>query len=387
MSLTIQRILDRDLIEGVKLLAGVHGTDAPVTWINVMEILDTPESVKKNELLITTGFELFDAQKHKNLISQLKSRGVAGIAIQTGYYIDSIPDYILESADQYDFPVLELPSHYSFSELLHILINEISQNNEHFTKEFQCFNSMFLTLKEKIIREDFHFNDENSQIYLFCVSARNTFSMDQARVQLCIEKVRSYLSVQSAKCVYEIDDNGQAAFCLSLVSQRDLPAVAYDFQIQLTFLSEQEGINFYAGIDKVTNPDYLHLSFEHSLKCISLLDDIAAKRGVCSYDNFTFIKMFGLLYQNNRSFVLDNQALQILLNHDRVNGTNYVHTIRTYLAEDCNVSHAAQRLFLHRHTLMNRIQTITDMCGLNFNDYYTRIYMSMALLIHDYFAV
>ena len=97
--------------------------------------------------------------------------------------------------------------------------------------------------------------------------------------------------------------------------------------------------------------------------------------------------MFGLLYQNNRSFVLDNQALQILLNHDRVNQTNYVHTVRAYLAENCNASRTAQRLYIHRHTLMNRITAITELCDLNFNDYYTRIYMSLALLIHDYYAI
>lgn len=253
--------------------------------------------------------------------------------------------------------------------------------------EFQYLNDLFLNLKENITTDTFDFKSDDAQIYLFCVSVRNTFAIDKVRIQHCMEKVQAYLSVQAEKCIYEVNENGQGAFCLSLASKHNLPAVAYDFQIQLTFLSEQEGINFYAGIDRVASPDSLHLSLEHSLQCINLLDEIAAKRGVCSYDNFTFIKMFGLLYQNNRSFVLDNQALQILLNHDRVNGTNYVHTIRTYLAENCNVSHAATRLFIHRHTLMNRIQTITDLCGLNFNDYYTRIYMSMALLIHDYFAV
>lgn len=235
--------------------------------------------------------------------------------------------------------------------------------------------------------KDFKFSDSREQIYIFCLSARNAFSIEKAHLDFCFEKIRAYLSVQSTKFIYEFDDNGQASFCLSLLAAREIPAVAYDFQIQLTFLSEQEGINFYAGIDRLTSPETLELSLGHALDCIQLLNSIAAKRGVCSYENYTFIKMFGLLYQNNRSFVLDNQALQILLNYDRTNGTNYVHTIRTYLAENCNVSHAANRLFIHRHTLMNRIQTITNMCGLNFNDYYTRIYMSMALLIHDYFAV
>lgn len=388
MALTIKELLSRNLFEGTKLLAGTHSTDNPITWVNVMEILDSPESVKKGELLVTTGYELYNPEKHEGLIQKLKNRGVSGMAIQPGYYIDTVPAYIIEDAKNYDFPILEIPSHLSFSEILHTMMNEISQNDDYYSQEFRSFHDIFHQIEDKLNKEQATvFKDDTAQNYLFCVSAVNTFSSNSSQAIECLKIIYSYLSSQADHCIYEMNENGQAAFCLTFAEGKDLPALAYDFQIQLTFLSEQNGVNFYAGIDKLATVDHLHLSFEHAIKCIALLNDIAAKRGVCSYENFTFIKMFGLLYQNNRSFVLDNQALQILLNHDRTNHTNYVHTIRTYLAENCNISHAAERLFIHRHTMMNRIQTITDLCGLNFNDYYTRIYLSMALLIHDYFAV
>jgi len=163
-------------------------------------------------------------------------------------------------------------------------------------------------------------------------------------------------------------------------------SMIYDFSILLTFLSEQQGINYYVGIDRIKSLKSLYLAFEHAMECTELLQSIHAKRGVCSYDNMTFMKMFGILHQNEHSFVSDNQALQILLNYDRINGTNYVQTLRFYLADNCNVSKAASRLYIHRHTLQKRLEKIYDLCGINVDDYYARLYMSISLLFHDYFA-
>ena len=331
---------------------------------------------------------LFRSDKHSDLISNLKARGLAGMVIQPGYYIDHIPQYICDAADQEGFPILELPSHFSFSEILHIMMHEINQGYEHLHRDFEIYNQLFTTISAQLTQQQALFlSPLEDQTYLFTISTTNTSTPQEGRLEECLQQIRSYLLGQAKHAIYEITPTGQAIFCLKLNSHRDLPAVAYDFHIKLTFISEQEGVNFHVGIDKITALEHLNLAFEHSLKCIDLLTDIAAKRGVCSYENFTFIKMFGFLYQNNRSFVLDNQALQILLNHDRCNGSNYVHTVRTYLAENCNVSRTADRLFIHRHTLTNRLQNITSLCNINFSDYYTRIYMSLALLIHDYFAV
>jgi DNA-binding PucR family transcriptional regulator len=46
----------------------------------------------------------------------------------------------------------------------------------------------------------------------------------------------------------------------------------------------------------------------------------------------------------------------------------------------------ARQLFLHRHTLINRLEKIEEISDLHLDDYYSRLYMSIALLLHDYFV-
>ena len=387
MALTIKDIIDKNLFEGTRLLTGLESAGNTVSWVNVMEILDSPDTVKKGELLITTGYNLTDYEAHKTLITRLKSRGISGVMIQTGYYIDQIPEYILDAARQHQFPVLELPARYSFSEILHVLIDEITKDSNTANRTYIDYDYFLASIRQKLWDCRELLRPGSQKAYLFCISPANLYTTEKDQLLRSFEQIRSFLAARAAECVYDITEEGQAVFCLSFSEGHEPQAVAYDLQIQLIFLSEREGINLYVGIDQIPEIGTLPVAFKNAISCIYMLSSIEAKRGVCAYENFVFIKMFGFLYQNNRSFALENQALRVLLNKDRNSGTNYVHTVRIYLSENCNITRTAKRLFIHRHTLLNRIQAITELCGLHFDDYYTRLYLSMALLIHDYYAV
>ena len=65
MSLTISDILTRNLFPGLELRAGADHSSNIVSWVNIMEILDTTESVKAGELLITTGYGLDDRSSRR----------------------------------------------------------------------------------------------------------------------------------------------------------------------------------------------------------------------------------------------------------------------------------------------------------------------------------
>ena len=70
----------------------------------------------------------------------------------------------------------------------------------------------------------------------------------------------------------------------------------------------------------------------------------------------------------------------------RSNRSNYLQTLRVYLSNNCNMMQTARQLFLHRHTLINRLEKIEEISDLHLDDYYSRLYMSIALLLHDYFV-
>ncbi len=388
MSLLIRHIVESQLLKGVKMVAGFSGEGNVISWVNVMEILDSPDSVQRGELLVTTGFNLQNQELFSNLIETLKNNGVSGIAIQPGYYIDEIPQYILQESDRLGFPVLEIPKDLTFSAILRILIQKINIGKLENEISDESTKLLFQHTNEalKIYSSQLFDEDTTNVAYLFYVQPINQYAVSDSTAIGCMNRIKSYLDDRADECEYISAKNGAAAFLIIFENEIKYLSMIYDFSIELTFLSEQQGLNYYVGVDRIKAFKSLGLAFEHVFECNELLKHIHAKRGVCSFDNMTFMKMFGILHQNEHSFVSDNQALQILLNYDRINNTNYVQTLRFYLADNCNASKTASRLYIHRHTLQKRLDKIKDLCGINTDDYYARLYMSVSLLFHDYFA-
>ena len=387
MALTVKQIIEREILEGAKLTAGLDGIHNAISWVNVMEILDTPDSVQSNELLITTGYQLDIEEDHQDLIKKLATRNVSGLAIQTGYYIDEIPAYIIEEANKYNFPILELPSNLTFSAIMHTLMEELGSfavlatDNE--------VQNLYTALLGGSLKNGRMENDDFEKKYLFYTKPVIYSEMIKGTILKGISHIKSYLLSQAKDNQFDfhIMDDGKSIFYFALKEDSTYQDVVFELTVQLTLLSERQHVDFYVGVSSRQIKGALEAEFAQCIESIQLLERIGAKRGVCPYDNIPFFEIFDRIQRNNRSILLGSQALQKLFEYDRYNNSQYVYTLRVYLSHEGNASKSAARLFIHRHTLLNRMQKITRICELDLNDYYTRIYLSLALLVHDFFAL
>ena len=198
MAFLVKDLVDRQIFGGVRLVAGVLNVSNPILWVNVMEILDTPRSLNEGELVVSTGYGLEDQSLHKDLIHQLKKRGVSGLAIQPGYYIDQIPEYIIEDANKEGLPVLELPERLSFSEILHVLMDQITENNLISRKLVQGLDTLRIALGKKL---------NISEKKLFEKEQQAVFSQKSSRTNICISantKRRWFGARPPRKCSYKL---------------------------------------------------------------------------------------------------------------------------------------------------------------------------------------
>ncbi|UOQ59191.1 helix-turn-helix domain-containing protein [Leucobacter rhizosphaerae] len=63
------------------------------------------------------------------------------------------------------------------------------------------------------------------------------------------------------------------------------------------------------------------------------------------------------------------QILRSLLEYDRDNDSDLVHTLQVYLDADCQSAEAAQALFVHRNTLRYRLRLIEKLTGCDLNSF------------------
>lgn len=387
MSLTIQDLLQQKIFSGVTLVAGAKGTRNKILWVNIMEIPDTPNSVQPGELLLTTGYGLDQEELYQSFIPELARRGVSGIAIQAGYYINNIPAYILNQADALDFPVLLVPKELTFSEFLHTMIRMLDPKTK-LDWSGEILEQIFSLLSADLAKASAtaEAEGEESCVQILLMEPINYAQSEQATWQKCLAEITSFIQANSLyTSMHQLPEHRW--FCLtSYPSLSSFLSTFYRLNIRFALLSEEYGVNYYLGAEHLRPDDNVLTAIRHAVEALTTLQMIKARRGVCFYGHIEFLKMFGQIHRRESSIVLDNRHFQQLLQYDRANRSNYLQTLRVYLSNNCNMMQTARQLFLHRHTLINRLEKIEEISDLHLDDYYSRLYMSIALLLHDYFV-
>lgn len=63
---------------------------------------------------------------------------------------------------------------------------------------------------------------------------------------------------------------------------------------------------------------------------------------------------------------------------DLENGTDLFQTLGIYLQTGCSATKSAQRLYIHRTSLLKRISKIEDLTGLHLKDPDTQLYLMLS---------
>ncbi len=119
MPISVRQLMRVGGLRDCRVVAGHNGLARLVKYVTIMEVPDIVKWLKGDELILSSLFPIKDdheAQKH--LIRQLHERGTAALAIKPHRFIDEIPQSLLDEADAYDFPVIEIPEEISYLEIL-----------------------------------------------------------------------------------------------------------------------------------------------------------------------------------------------------------------------------------------------------------------------------
>src|SRR5208283_1921394 len=101
----------RDLVGGLELalLAGEEGLDLPIRWVHMSELLDPTPWLSGGEVLLTTGMQLGSEADQREFITRLADSRLAGLGFGVGFGFETVPAALVESAQQRDFPLFEVP--------------------------------------------------------------------------------------------------------------------------------------------------------------------------------------------------------------------------------------------------------------------------------------
>ncbi len=174
-------------------------------------------------------------------------------------------------------------------------------------------------------------------------------------------------------CAAEHQGNVVMLLNLSMYGPDKLP----DFYQSLAYLV-RDGLMIAGCSRTFSGLRELNLYFKQSVYAIEFGRKKDATRWYFRFDDY------GLEYLLNygtgifKPEQVCHPALLLLRRHDQMRQTSYYLTLFTYFEQQFNMSQAANRLYIHRSTFINRMERIQELTRLNLDDYDTRLYLELS---------
>ena len=123
--ITVQDILEISELD-LRLLAGAKSTSNPVRWVHITEVPDPTRWLKGGELLLTTGYGFVgDEEQQVAQIKRLIDHNISGLGFGTGFSFDKVPAALVKVAEEYGFPLFEVPYHVPFIAITEAVASKI----------------------------------------------------------------------------------------------------------------------------------------------------------------------------------------------------------------------------------------------------------------------
>lgn len=143
----LREVLTTPTLTGAQVIAGVSGLDRAVARLNVMEVPDIGPWVKADEFLLTTAYPLRGRPGTlPDLVEELDRKGLAGLGIKLGRYLDEVPTEMIEVADARGFPIVRLPDDVSFDDVFNEVLTNLLNRQSQLLARSEQIHRAFLQL-------------------------------------------------------------------------------------------------------------------------------------------------------------------------------------------------------------------------------------------------
>lgn len=382
---TIKNIMTSPEFNHITLAAGKNGMDRPITGINVTEAAEFPEFYRPNELLVTTGINMAnDANQLIELVKCAFHHKAAGLVLNTGPFIPSIPEPVLRFADEYQFPIFQMPWRCRVADFLKSAIQLLAILQTAQSKHEQILSALLFEnnlteegMERELLQIGFKKKAEFGMIV--CTPDNPKFPVNSFVDEIKSEFSKRYIHVLSM--VYE--NQFIYLFDRTEVQTPNIPfsKTAENIQIKIEKRIPAAKVyigmgNFYQQIKGISTSyvearAVIHLAQKHQNAFIYKYKDIGAYKILMSVREERIIKNF---YED---------MLGSLCRYDELHGTDLIDFLRIFLEENGSTVNISRREFIHRNTVLYKVKKIEMILDVDLTNSFTKTNLSLAYMIED----
>lgn len=128
MKLCVDWLTKQTIVKGICYLAGENGGSNPISGINIMDNPDTVPWLKKDEMILSTGYLFVSTDMTDHIIRDLHDKGCSALGIKMNRYIDRLPDEMIAQANELSFPIISIPFDSTMEEIVNIVYHQMFED-------------------------------------------------------------------------------------------------------------------------------------------------------------------------------------------------------------------------------------------------------------------
>lgn len=128
-TLTLGWFLNDTSIDNLEFIGDESSLSEPITGINVLDNPDGIHWIKKNELVLSTGYIFKDDEElQKRVIKELSEINCTAFCIKVKRFFDRIPDVIINEAANYGLPLVSVPFYHSYADIMDVVFRQLAEH-------------------------------------------------------------------------------------------------------------------------------------------------------------------------------------------------------------------------------------------------------------------
>ncbi len=345
----------------LNIVAGKAGMDTVVSWVHMLEDETIVSRFHGEELAITTGMKADQPDWLLKVVTEMSQEDCAGIIINTGMYMERIPEEVIEWCNEHNFPILEMPWEISITELIQDYCMRIIDQKQFEKKISNAFREVIQgRFKEADVRQVLGERyDIEGTFQAFCIYVKKTME-DELSYNQAVIKLENLFGlwkgndkINASYGLIRMED-----FLVLILNNRkekyytELPELI--LQSFATFSREKR---FYLGIGpRVIHLENLPTSYKRARTAMKM--SRGTGREMVDFEEMGFFKLLFSIDDTDILISYANEILGPLEEYDISHGSAYVDTLRSYIKNDRSLIRVAEDTFTHRNTVNYRIQNI-----------------------------
>lgn len=382
MSITVERFMETVSDYKVNLVAGKDGIGNIIEWFQIVENNLAMTQVNNNELVFCSGEDMNDEAVFVRFIEELIARQSSGLVIMQGHYLTEISDVVKNLCNIQRFPLMVLASSVNMSTITKLLSIQLLESEKINRQLFSAMKNAISFPKKldgyvpTLVQSGFK---KNEPYAVSIVKMKHRELITSSESQWLVKSMEAQLLKAGDKSfVLTMDDI--YVFVFSNYSEEEMREI----MLKMIMLLRMKEYQFYVG-SSINHSDVEQLTnaYVQAKKVVNLSERNGWENQLVQYRELDVYQLLLAIDDKNTMKQYYDAKLGVLEKHDQNNGSDYLEFLKVYLNSNCNINDTADKLFIHRNTVVYKIKKINELLDCDLSELEVRVKLFLAIMLQN----